>query len=60
MDKTTEESSERPEDVFVRSVYEYAKWCGEPFSAVLDGMVESRFENELFVLILDRMRASSG
>lgn len=63
MDKTTEEMlkqletrmEERPTDALLRSVYEYAKRIEDPFTAVLDGLMETRYDNERFVLMLDRM-----
>jgi hypothetical protein len=68
MDKTTEEMlkqletriEERPTDDLLRSVYEYAKRIEDPFTAVLDGLMETRIQNEIYIRMLDRMRAGSG
>lgn len=64
MSKTAEEMlkqlearmQERPDDAFLRSVYEYAKRIDDPFTSVLDGLMETRYDNERFVLMIDRMR----
>ncbi len=68
MNKTTEEMlkqletrmEERHTDAFLRSVYEYAKRIEDPFTAVLDGLMETRIQNEIYIRMLDRMRAGSG